>query len=113
MSDTLETLKAELAEVDAKIRGIKVELGKANETQREIIDRLFEAETGFCIGGDAIQTPTYGKKTPRRVKILRITDREWSNDWWCKVKIYKKDGTLGKNETQVFSVKDELKQVED
>ncbi len=113
MSDILETLKAELAKVDAEIASIQGELGKANEVKREIIDRLFEAETGFCIGGDAIQTPSYGKKTPRRVKILRVTDREWARDWWCKVQIYRKDGTLGKNETQVFSVKQELKQVED
>ncbi|KKN96812.1 hypothetical protein LCGC14_0164560 [marine sediment metagenome] len=114
MSTAMQKLKEELATADAKVDQISGELTKAVEIRNSVLDRMFETDTGFRIGGDAIQTLSYGSRPPRRVKILRLTNRDWSNgkNWWCAVQIYKKDGTLGKNEARVFSAKDELAQVD-
>lgn len=114
MSIAIDLLKRELRTVDVEIEKLRKTLDTASTVRNCILDQMFEADTGFRLGGDAIFTPEHGgRREPRRVKILCRTSRNWDEDWWCKAQIYKKDGTLGKHEVQMISVKGELTQPED
>ncbi len=110
---TREDLKMQLAKVDAEIAGIQGGLSKAKTVRGSILDRLFEIETGFLIGSDALYSARHRQQQNLRAKILRRSSDGVGGRWGCTVRLYKKDGTLGQNEARVFSVEKELRQLED
>lgn len=114
MSDTHKGLKAQLVEADAKIRGIESKLSKAVQVRNNLLDRLFMAETGFKLGADVIWTPHKGSQKGKsvRAKLVCRDSDGWKGKWWCTVKPYKKDGTLGMNERRICHATEELTQPE-